>query len=126
MLIGKSLGRREGDYGRPDVRKYRKKKCRPKMRDGDDGDSQRDEQRCEEQQRGTTGSHPEKHACRLTVKLRGRTEAPGHGAEGGQFLSARGAKPQAPHGPLQRLLGALTRIAALQQPTRTRLGKQES
>ena len=37
------------------------------------------------------------------MKLRGRTEAP-DGAEGAQFLSARGAKPQAPHGPLQRLL----------------------
>ena len=42
---------------------------------------------------------------RLTVKLRGRTEAPAHGAEGAQFLSARGAKPAAPHGPQQRLLG---------------------
>jgi hypothetical protein len=41
----------------------------------------------------------------LTVKLRGRTEAPALGAEGAQFLSARGAKPQAYHGPLQRLLG---------------------
>src|SRR5579859_4155768 len=40
---------------------------------------------------------------RLTVKLRGRAEAP-DGAEGAQFLSARGAKPQAHHGPLQRLL----------------------
>jgi hypothetical protein len=37
-------------------------------------------------------------ACPLTVKLRGRTEAP-HGAEGAQSLSARGAKPQAYHGP---------------------------
>ena len=42
-------------------------------------------------------------AGRLTVKLRGRTEAP-HGAEGAPSLSARGAKPQAHHGPLQRLL----------------------
>jgi len=45
---------------------------------------------------------------RLTVKLRGRTEAP-DGAEGAQFLSARGAKcakPEAPHGALQRLLDA--------------------
>jgi hypothetical protein len=41
------------------------------------------------------------------VKLRGRAEAP-DGAEGAQFLSARGAKPQAHHGPLQRLLGALS------------------
>ena len=40
----------------------------------------------------------------LTVKLRGRTEAHA-GAEGAQFPSARGAKPQAHHGPLQRLLG---------------------
>jgi hypothetical protein len=40
----------------------------------------------------------------LTVKLRGRTEAPANGAEGAQSLSARGAKPQAHHGPLQRLL----------------------
>jgi len=42
---------------------------------------------------------------RLTVKLRGRAEAPALGAEGAQFPSARGAKPQAHHGPLQRLLG---------------------
>jgi hypothetical protein len=42
----------------------------------------------------------------LTVKLRGRTEAPALGAEGAQFLSARGAKQEAHHGPLQRLLGA--------------------
>jgi hypothetical protein len=40
----------------------------------------------------------------LTVKLRGRTEAPALGAEGAQSLSARGANPQARHGPLQRLL----------------------
>jgi hypothetical protein len=47
--------------------------------------------------------------CCLTVKLRGRTEAP-DGAEGAQFLSARGAQPRAHHGPLQRLLdGALMR-----------------
>jgi len=47
---------------------------------------------------------------RLTVKLRGRAEARGHGAEGAQFLSARGAKPISPHGPLQRLLeGSLRR-----------------
>ena len=43
-------------------------------------------------------------SARLTVKLRGRAEAP-DGAEGAQFLSAQGAKPQAHHGPLQRLLG---------------------
>ena len=40
----------------------------------------------------------------LTVKLRGRPEAP-QGAEGAQFPRARGAQPQARHGPLQRLLG---------------------
>jgi hypothetical protein len=40
---------------------------------------------------------------RLTVKLRGRPEAR-PGAEGAQFPSARGAKQEAPHGPLQRLL----------------------
>ena|SRR5579862_709012 len=39
----------------------------------------------------------------LTVKLRGRAPMP-DGAEGAQFLSARGAKPQAHYGPLQRLL----------------------
>jgi hypothetical protein len=42
---------------------------------------------------------------RLTVKLRGRTEAP-DGAEGAQCVSARGANAQAHHGPLQRLLAA--------------------
>jgi hypothetical protein len=41
---------------------------------------------------------------RLTVKLRGRPEAAAHGAEGAQSLSARGANPEARHGPLQRLL----------------------
>ena len=40
----------------------------------------------------------------LTVKLRGRAEAPAIGAEGAQFLSARGDNPEAHHGPLQRLL----------------------
>jgi hypothetical protein len=39
----------------------------------------------------------------LTVKLRGRAPTP-NGAEGAQSLSARGANPQALHGPLQRLL----------------------
>ena len=47
--------------------------------------------------------------CHLTVKLRGRAEAR-DGAEGAQSLSARGAKPQAHHGPLQQLLeGSLRR-----------------
>jgi hypothetical protein len=45
------------------------------------------------------------------VKLRGRAEAPALGAEGAQFLSARGAKPQAHHGPLQRLLEAMLRLS---------------
>jgi hypothetical protein len=49
----------------------------------------------------------------LTVKLRGRTEAPANGAEGAQFPSARGANPEAHHGPLQRLLGAMKRHAAV-------------
>jgi len=40
----------------------------------------------------------------LTVKLRGRAEAPAIGAEGAQFPSARGDNTEAPHGPLQRLL----------------------
>ena len=40
------------------------------------------------------------------MKLRGRKEAP-DGAEGAHFLSARGAKPQAHHGPLQRLLAGI-------------------
>src|SRR5438477_11874084 len=46
--------------------------------------------------------------CGLTVKLRGRTGAP-DGAEGAQSLSARGAKPQAHHGPLQRWLDSMPR-----------------
>ena len=50
------------------------------------------------------------HACALTVKLRGRAEAP-DGAEGAQFPSARGAKPQAHHGPLQRLLEVALELA---------------
>jgi hypothetical protein len=40
----------------------------------------------------------------LTGKLRGRTEAPACGAEGAQSLSARGARQEALHGPLQRWL----------------------
>jgi hypothetical protein len=55
------------------------------------------------------------------VKLRGRTEAPDHGAEGAQFLSARGANPEAPHGPLQRLLGGvivLPRLGCARELTR--------
>jgi hypothetical protein len=44
--------------------------------------------------------------CNLTAKLRARTTTP-DGAEGAQSLSARGTKPQAHHGPLQRLLGGI-------------------
>jgi hypothetical protein len=53
---------------------------------------------------------------RLTVKLRGRTSAP-NGAEGAQSLSARGANPQAHHGPLERLLegAALNTLRALRR-----------
>src|SRR5882757_11044062 len=42
----------------------------------------------------------------LTVKLRGRTEAP-DGAAGAQSLSARGANQTTHHGPLQRLLAVM-------------------
>src|SRR5580704_13270540 len=45
---------------------------------------------------------------RITVKLRGRAEVPALGAEGARFLSARGAKQEAPHGPLQRLLDGMS------------------
>jgi len=51
-----------------------------------------------------SGTHRRVGCGHLTVKLRGRIEAPDHGAEGAQFPSARGANPEAPHGPLQRLL----------------------
>jgi hypothetical protein len=56
----------------------------------------------------------------LTVKLRGRTEAP-QGAEGAPSLSARGAKPQTRYGPLQRLLGGvivLPRLGCARELTR--------
>jgi hypothetical protein len=62
---------------------------------------------------------------RLTVKLRGRAEAPDHGAEGAQFLSARGAKPQAHHGLLQRLLEVspmLPRVGVQQTPNHLLVG----
>jgi hypothetical protein len=42
--------------------------------------------------------------CRLTVKLRGRTEAPARRRGRTLSFSARGAKQITPHGPLQRLL----------------------
>ena len=42
--------------------------------------------------------------CGLTVELKGRTEALGHGFEGVQFPCARGATEKAHHGPLQRVL----------------------
>jgi hypothetical protein len=43
----------------------------------------------------------------LTVKLRGRAEAPALGAEGAKILGARGARPQAHHGAVQRLFEAV-------------------
>jgi hypothetical protein len=46
----------------------------------------------------------------LTVKLKGRRETP-DGAEGAQCLIARGGKPQAHHGPFQRLLGGMTGLS---------------
>jgi len=55
----------------------------------------------------------------LTVKLRGRTEAPDDGAEGAQFPSARGAKQEALHVPLQRSLDAMSHLS----PTRLRRGE---
>jgi hypothetical protein len=50
------------------------------------------------------------HVCRLTVKLRGRAEAPDWSR--GRTISsrARGAKQEAHHGPLQRLLGSTSRL----------------
>jgi hypothetical protein len=45
---------------------------------------------------------PEGH---LTVKLRGRPEAPDQAPPAHNFSPARGADTQAVHGPLQRLLG---------------------
>ena len=56
--------------------------------------------------------------CRLTVKLRGRPEAPTK--RRGRILSsrARGAITQAGHGPLQRLLdGPITRPRSSVSPT---------
>jgi hypothetical protein len=50
---------------------------------------------------------------RLTVKLRGRPEAPDQAPRAHTVFSARGADKQAVHGPLQRLLdGALSRCQA--------------
>src|SRR5207245_8491922 len=45
-----------------------------------------------------------RHGCRLTVKLRGRAPRPAKRRGRTISSSARGAQPQAPHGPLQRLL----------------------
>ena len=55
-------------------------------------------------------------ACCLTVKLRGRTEAPDQ--RRGRILSssARGAKQTTPHGPLQRLLEVLSNTRILRPP----------
>jgi len=65
----------------------------------------------------------------LTVKLRGRAEAP-DGAEGAQFLSARG-ETTAPHGPLQRLLDAITEATTYSpargqvEPMYSQLGRRQ-
>src|SRR5436853_1471870 len=48
-----------------------------------------------------------RHLCLLTVKLRGRTEAPDMRRGRILFSGARGAKPQARHGPLERVLEGL-------------------
>src|SRR5215469_12352054 len=53
--------------------------------------------------------------CRLTVKLRGRPEAPDQAPRAHNLFRARGADTQAVHGPLQRLLGvAQTKTARIQ------------
>ena len=44
---------------------------------------------------------------RLRVKLRGRMTTPAGRRGRTIYPSARGAKPTTPHGPLQRLLGAV-------------------
>src|SRR6266480_830885 len=51
--------------------------------------------------------------CALTVKLRGRTTTPDERRGRTLSFSARGAKQEAPHGPLQRLLdvSVTTRLA---------------
>ena len=43
--------------------------------------------------------------CGLTVKLRGRPEAPDQAPRAHNLFRARGADTQTVHGPLQRLLG---------------------
>ena len=60
--------------------------------------------------------------CLLTVKLRGRAEAPAIGAEGAHFLRARGANTEAPHGPLQRLLEDALIEATVRAPQYERNG----
>src|SRR5215469_4919569 len=45
------------------------------------------------------------HHRLLTVKLRGRATTPASGRGPAISTGSRGRKPQAPHGPLQRLLG---------------------
>src|SRR6516225_8833928 len=48
------------------------------------------------------------HVGRLPVKLRGRPEAPNQAPRAHSLCCTRGAKPHTVHGPLQRLLGALS------------------
>jgi hypothetical protein len=52
--------------------------------------------------------------CALTVKLSGRPRRPDKSRRRTLFPSARGAQPQARHGPLQRLLGGSRSIVATQ------------
>src|SRR5215469_5721134 len=56
---------------------------------------------------------------RLTVKLRGRPEAPDQAPRAHNLFNARGADTQTVHGPLQRLLDGpyrLVRAAAIASP----------
>jgi hypothetical protein len=48
--------------------------------------------------------------CRLTVKLRGRPEAPDEAPRAHTVFSARGADTEAVHGPLQRLLDRTPKV----------------
>jgi hypothetical protein len=54
--------------------------------------------------------------CGLTVKLRGRPEAPDQASRAHNLFRARGAQPLTVHGPLQRLLED-----AINQPTTARM-----
>ena len=60
------------------------------------------------------------------MKLRGRAEAPALGAEGAQFLRARGANAEATHGPLQRLLEDALIEATVRAPRDERKPKPQA